>query len=240
MSYIIEKTSKIASVSLLLSDVLDGSTILKDELQRTAMSLVNDTALSAQSLKKREQVIGDLLTLLTLLGTVERSGHLSKMNTDTLSNEVTSLIDFIHAIDWNNGRRFADSSFFGGDVPRDVFAPEPMVSGSMPYNSHVKDNVQRQSAPVTQRGGVYSSETSVVQQPKQLPQYKERVQEVQKDRRATILGIVQKKDRITVKDVTNVIKDCSDKTIQRELLALVKQGVLKKEGERRWSTYSLA
>jgi hypothetical protein len=31
-----------------------------------------------------------------------------------------------------------------------------------------------------------------------------------------------------------------EKTIQRELLALVEEGIVKKEGERRWSTYSLA
>jgi hypothetical protein len=42
-----------------------------------------------------------------------------------------------------------------------------------------------------------------------------------------------------VKDVSAVVKDCSEKTLQRELLALVAQGVLKKEGERRWSSYVL-
>jgi len=175
-----------------------------------------------------------------LLATAQRSGHLSKMNTDTLANEVTSLLEFIHTIDWHSGRRFADESLFGGEVPRDVFAPEPMVTESVSFNSHVKDTAHKPATPAVDRSGVYASGTSGVHDTKPQPQYKERVQEVQKDRRATILGLVQKKDRITVKDVANVIKDCSDKTIQRELLALVKQGVLKKEGERRWSTYSLA
>jgi hypothetical protein len=42
-----------------------------------------------------------------------------------------------------------------------------------------------------------------------------------------------------MKDFVKVIPECSEKTIQRELLDLVGKGVLKKEGERRWSTYSL-
>jgi len=44
---------------------------------------------------------------------------------------------------------------------------------------------------------------------------------------------------LSVKDFTRVIKDCSEKTIQRELLDLVEKGIVKKEGERRWSRYSL-
>jgi len=42
-----------------------------------------------------------------------------------------------------------------------------------------------------------------------------------------------------VKDFAKVITDISEKTIQRELLDLVQRGVIKKEGERRWSRYSL-
>lgn len=62
----------------------------------------------------------------------------------------------------------------------------------------------------------------------------------QKSRRLDILSILQKKDSITIKDVAEVITDCSEKTLQRELLSMVESGVLKKEGERRWSTYALA
>jgi DNA-binding transcriptional ArsR family regulator len=60
-----------------------------------------------------------------------------------------------------------------------------------------------------------------------------------KNRRAQILGILQEKDEVTVKDIAAVITDCSEKTLQRELVALTQQGVLKKYGERRWSRYTL-
>ena len=61
-----------------------------------------------------------------------------------------------------------------------------------------------------------------------------------KDRRARILALLQRNERVSIKDVARAITGCSEKTLQRELAALVAQGVLKKEGERRWSTYSLA
>ncbi len=36
-----------------------------------------------------------------------------------------------------------------------------------------------------------------------------------------------------------MIDDCGEKTIQRELVSMMKEGSIKKEGERRWSQYSL-
>lgn len=60
------------------------------------------------------------------------------------------------------------------------------------------------------------------------------------DRSQRILAIVKAKGVVSIGDVSAVVTDCSEKTIQRELLALVSEGVLKKEGERRWSTYRLA
>ncbi len=60
------------------------------------------------------------------------------------------------------------------------------------------------------------------------------------DRKDSIIGLLKKDSNLTIKDFTKVIKDCSEKTIQRELISLVKKGVVKRMGERRWSTYSLS
>jgi predicted HTH transcriptional regulator len=59
----------------------------------------------------------------------------------------------------------------------------------------------------------------------------------QSDRKRTILNLVDSKGKISIKDATSMIPGVSEKTIQRELLAMVKEGLLLKEGERRWSTY---
>jgi predicted HTH transcriptional regulator len=59
-------------------------------------------------------------------------------------------------------------------------------------------------------------------------------------RRERILSIIKDKGEATIKDVSSVITDCSEKTIQRELMSLISEGVLVKEGERRWSIYKLA
>ena len=56
-------------------------------------------------------------------------------------------------------------------------------------------------------------------------------------RQDIILSMLKSGVKLTIKDFAQNIKDCSEKTIQRELLSLVSKGVLKKEGERRWSKY---
>lgn len=59
------------------------------------------------------------------------------------------------------------------------------------------------------------------------------------DRRKIIVDMLRKHANLTIKDFTVAIKNCSAKTIQRELMAMVTEGVLYKKGDRRWSTYSL-
>ena len=42
---------------------------------------------------------------------------------------------------------------------------------------------------------------------------------------------------IMIKDIMKLMKDCSEKTIQRELNSMVTENIIKREGTRRWSKY---
>ena len=59
-------------------------------------------------------------------------------------------------------------------------------------------------------------------------------------RKEKIIDIIRKGEEVSIKDISLHIKDCSEKTIQRELIAMVESGRLVKTGERRWSRYALA
>lgn len=64
--------------------------------------------------------------------------------------------------------------------------------------------------------------------------------EVKNERQSLILSTISARGESSIKDLTDIIKGCSEKTIQRELIALVDAGSLVKTGERRWSRYSIA
>lgn len=57
------------------------------------------------------------------------------------------------------------------------------------------------------------------------------------DRAQKILDFVRKNKQSSIKDIAAVVKNCSEKTIQRELALLIEEGLVKKVGERRWSVY---
>lgn len=54
-----------------------------------------------------------------------------------------------------------------------------------------------------------------------------------------ILSSIKKRGRPTVKDISTDVRGISEKTIQRELVSLIENGFIKRNGERRWSTYAL-
>src|SRR3989304_5004530 len=57
------------------------------------------------------------------------------------------------------------------------------------------------------------------------------------DRRESILNLIKNKKEVTIKDISSQISDCSEKTIQRELISMLKDKVIQKTGEKRWSKY---
>lgn len=58
-------------------------------------------------------------------------------------------------------------------------------------------------------------------------------------RREQILALFVKGVDVSIKDIAARIKGCSEKTIQRELNALLYDGVIERIGEKRWSRYIL-
>lgn len=60
------------------------------------------------------------------------------------------------------------------------------------------------------------------------------------DRRERIKVVLGAKGEATIKDISDIITDVSSKTIQRELNAMIEDNLVKRQGERRWSKYSLA
>jgi hypothetical protein len=62
---------------------------------------------------------------------------------------------------------------------------------------------------------------------------------VVRSRRERILDIIKDRGEATIKDISTIVTDCSEKTIQRELIDMIKDNVILRDGERRWSKYKL-
>lgn len=58
-------------------------------------------------------------------------------------------------------------------------------------------------------------------------------------RKSQIISILSTSETSSINDIYDQFKDCSSKTIQRDLNELIDEGKVQKQGSRRWSTYSL-
>lgn len=59
-------------------------------------------------------------------------------------------------------------------------------------------------------------------------------------RQKIILDFIRKHQGARVRELAATVKGCSEKTIQRELTALITKGQVRREGQKRWSKYFLA
>lgn len=62
----------------------------------------------------------------------------------------------------------------------------------------------------------------------------------QKDRKEQIKNVLKEKGGVSIKDIASRISGTSEKSIQRDLNAMILSGEVQRHGERRWSVYSLA
>jgi len=60
------------------------------------------------------------------------------------------------------------------------------------------------------------------------------------ERKETILSILGSVESASINDICDQFNDCSSKTIQRDLIELIDEQKVNKQGSRRWSTYSRA
>ena len=177
--------------------------------------------------EKVNTIIASLNEIISLLDIIHATGYISDMNLEVLKGELISLILFLRSVEDDSSAQsiHLTDSYFDTDE-------------SIEYKGHLKGHIEKDIMSDIKKTldkdkktkGQISSRT-----------IKESVTvKKHSNRREQIISLLKDKKFVTVKDVSEIIVNCGEKTIQRELMSLVNSGVLKKEGERRWSTYSFA
>ncbi len=234
ISYVQEKTSRIASVVLLIAHRTKDNAVLQKVLEDTAMRFVQSSIASCTTHKERTKTIENIHTLTALLEAYARATVLDGVVVSLIVEELSVFLDFLVHLAWHeDGVETVQALAL--PIPKELFQRDRAVSDFYKRQEKEREYI---TSPLQRHGAPWQTKEEECV-PRKAPAT-ERMQGAQKDRRASILSLLQTKQSVTVREVSETIQNCSEKTIQRELLALVAQGVLKKEGERRWSTYSLA
>jgi len=222
---VFKKTERTVSVVFyVLSHIpkTDTTSLQIDNISDRAMK-VHEAALATLSLYEYEAKAKIFLfqqSLVALEGAL-RIGNAARVMTDETLHLLLTEVDLV--------QRYLRNHFL---------LEQPIVIGEFSTKtetpalaSRSSVSARRETSPVRQRRvsippGDISSDAHLV--------YSQLV-----DRSTRIKTVLEAKPEATIKDIAEVITDVSEKTIQRELNSLIEKGQVKRQGERRWSKYSL-
>jgi hypothetical protein len=230
--FLSKKTERLSSAVYLVTNFVPENEPLRLRLRECSLELLTKLlslkSAPASAVPLSDNLLSLISEIVALLEVGHSSGYFSPMNHEVLSREYRSIGSII-----SERRHEIDT--------KKVSLPKEFFEVPLPLPEATK--TQRQSSPLSLsslQGSVYQGQNRAAKSDYPRPETQGQTTIRHSGRRETIITLLKKRPFVTVKDVSEVIGNCSEKTIQRELLLLVGQGVLKKEGERRWSKYSFA
>ncbi len=208
--YIYKKAERLAKAIFLVSPAFNTSGVLLDRFQYLATSLVDSAILPPGEAK--DALSKDLLALSSLLAIARASGTLSLMNADIISKEVHTLLSEIAT--YEEPRFFLEETFSLAELMHE--------SERLPKTDDIS---QKKSIP------------SPLTVEKRKLSIRDQKPDGLSKRQEEILSVIKDKGEVYIKDISTLLREYSEKTIQRELSSLVAGGVLEKKGDKRWTTY---
>ena len=249
--FIFKKTERLTSAIYLLTSFLSDNEPIRWKVRNVATSLLSfSISLSNQGHRNRFDAMNNFTSasfeIISLMNVADISGILSSMNCKIIKFEIEKIIELVELKERSLNAKFLLSKNF--------FDIEEDRSDSHDKQSYISTDLNEKDIKRTISPDKGKETISELNTHKGLLLIKDRNKEERnslsfnkgqtvkdKNRRyEVIINLLKNTKEISVKDVSSIVSDCSEKTIQRELLSLVDKGVLKKEGERRWSKYSLA
>ncbi|MEO6536310.1 MAG: hypothetical protein ABIT47_01345 [Candidatus Paceibacterota bacterium] len=223
--YIYKKAERLAKAIHLVAPAFRNSLALRDRMDKVAVGLVDAAILPPTG--ARDAMSRELLALSSVLSIARTGGLLSPMNADLIAREAHQLLQEIAT--YEEPRLFLEDAPTLAELARDLGTERHQViqiarAASGPTTATAKTVRAATQAPRHQNSKGQS-----------IGQFKDK----NSDRREAIRSILSSKGSSYIKDISTMIRDVSEKTIQRELQAMVENGEVSKFGERRWTTYTL-
>lgn len=233
LGFVFKKIEKLSSAVYLVTNPWSEKEPLKWSLRDKSLCLLEELLHRVGEYPHSHKTALTLLSsrLAEIVAEIElaqTAGLVSEMNAGILRSEYNNLQTFLKSN--NLGNVFLPKDFFeAGEEPS-------FKVKILPTNSN---DQEAPSNSIGHKGQIKDKVMSFRTKPLSRPTSGGKLQS-NGERRELIIKVIKNKGEISVKDVAVVIKGVSEKTLQRELISMSDEGLLKKTGERRWSRYSLA
>lgn len=237
--FIYKKAERLAKAIHMITPAFSESVSLKNRIDAIAVGIVDSAILT--SLAARTALSRELLALSSILSIARTGGILSAMNTEIITREAHLLLQEV--ADYEEPRLFLDEAQTLSSISKISISKRSIYKKTEKTLLH-KD-ISRNNIKDKTKDRIKHSikDSEKVSEKDNIKNIKDKMQESKsapiKERSEAVLAIIKSKGKATIKDISTMIRDVSEKTIQRELLSLIAHNIISKNGERRWSTYSI-
>jgi hypothetical protein len=258
-----KKTEKLITALYMVTDYMDSSDALRGKLRSAGVNLLSDIyKLPLLSPVEKHHHLNTLISQVSEISTFIHIsytiGFMSEMNANILKKEFHLLSEELKSYQQENkqvsmpaemgfgGGIFENQKMSGFTLNEKMFEVESesigdVVNSNLALKDSIKDNINKRtvsSLSFSKRVNYPNYIKTSEQRPSNESTKTERTQKI-----IDIIKDTSKKlgnasgDGVSIKEVSAFFKDCSEKTIQRELNDLVSKNKIKKIGAKRWSRY---
>lgn len=242
-NFVYKKSERLCMAIYLITDFFPVGDSIKDNMRKGGTELLKvSLSLITSSSGYRKDILNTIsrlcLEIVSLSKVASNLGMTSIPNHNVLEGEIKNFISVIEEKERPDtiGQSFVlkEESFDQVTVGNAENKSKPLVGDE----NKNEQNIKIERSIVSPGPGKFEKQEKTEAIVKSEAPVKSVMQK--NDRQHLILDIIKEIGESSIKDISDNIKDCSEKTIQRELNTLIYDGVLKKIGERRWSKYVLA
>jgi hypothetical protein len=226
------KTDKLITALYMVTDTMDKEEPVRLKLRTLGIEILSDIT-SSQAISKTSFDIQKVDQILFFLNIASDVGMISEMNLNILRKEFIELKQSILEFRTKNQLWLEEFITRPSEINSSIGHSQ---SSSLSLNKGQGLSVQTGTRIGVQKG------STLMKALNKVSDKSNNFEIVKNQRREAIIKIIKDKPNgASIKDIIFSVRGLGDetgeKTIQRELVSMVKDNVLKKTGEKRWSLY---
>ncbi|MEK7652812.1 MAG: hypothetical protein AAB334_02620 [Patescibacteria group bacterium] len=247
LTFMLKKAEKIVTAIYLVTNLFPTNDPLKHTMREKSVCLLSDVNCIRQNFDSTNvkfvlNLDLSISNILSLLSVARDTRLISEMNHSILESEIKNLANsefnnnkvsisevIFHDKFFETSKKLTDEKIKNSYLNKSEISEGDKPLGSMSYKDNKFVMSFKKDLP---------AQAGKVVQNKDISRRVGQKQQEAKEKRRTLIKNLMKNNRfIMIKDIMKLMKDCSEKTIQRELNSMVTENIIKREGTRRWSKY---
>jgi hypothetical protein len=223
------KTNKLITALYMVTDIIDRDEPLRNKLRTLGTGIISDIHQNPLN------ALGKITEVMSFLDLAKALNIISPMNCDILRKEFTELDQSIRETSEKVQNQNAEIDL------SELFRESPY--GERTGSKYLSEGGTRIGV---QRGSTLmkalSDKTNRMSDTRSSQKTIQDYDVLKRQRRSDIIQFIKSNGgSATITDIKlrgkGTLQNCGEKTLQRELVSMQKEGVLKKTGEKRWSRY---